>query len=199
MITITFKAPIEMKAHSTKSYFHFIVLIAANLSFQGKAPKEREPYIFASASITRLLITQCYQRSQSAYISWLSQSCPASSGFFLAARSHGLRYQKYTRQLALEAVGELGSRRNSELSHRTLHRRRIRRGLQFPKEQWKRLLTTSQAVKSLENISFPGRGSAFFVSRLAQTSRLHYSVFHRSSEPDNILSSKMVHHTTIQK
>ncbi|WVQ89860.1 hypothetical protein IAS59_003624 [Cryptococcus gattii] len=80
----------------------------------------------------------------------LFYSCPASSGFFLAARSHGLRYQKCTRQLALEAVVGLGNRRTSKLSHRTLHKRRIR------------------PVKGLENISFPGRISAFSVSRFAQ-------------------------------
>ncbi|KAL0247506.1 hypothetical protein I308_103571 [Cryptococcus tetragattii IND107] len=89
--------------------------------------------------------------------------CPASSGFFLAARSHGLRYQKYTRQLAREAA------KNKTLS------------------------------KAWRTSPFPVESQPFPFQDSPKTSRLHYSVFLRSSAPDNILCSRMVQHTTIQK
>lgn len=56
MLTITFNAPIEIKAHSTKSYFHFIVLTAANLSLFKEMLRKNENPI--SSPLLLLLVHQ---------------------------------------------------------------------------------------------------------------------------------------------
>lgn len=56
MITITFKAPTEIKVHSTKSYFDFIVLFAANLSLFKEMLRKNENPI--SSPLLLLLVHQ---------------------------------------------------------------------------------------------------------------------------------------------
>lgn len=63
---------VAVKSVFGNSYLHCVVFTIADLILLPGKPalKERESYVFASASITCSLVTQCHRLSLSTYISW---------------------------------------------------------------------------------------------------------------------------------